>query len=87
MNLYLKDDDGKEYDIKLVNLKKTNTIKLIQVPVGEMKNSQIMQLLYQVEKTFLDRGIDNIIVVPIFGNNRFWKVSDLAVTPRGENNE
>lgn len=86
MNLYLKDDDGKEYDIKLVNLKKTNTIKLIQVPVGEMKNSQIMQLLYQVEKTFLDRGIDNIIVVPIFGNNRFWKVSDLAVTPRGENN-
>ena len=87
MNLYLKDDDGKKYDIKLVNLKKTNTIKLIQVPVGEMKNSQIMQLLYQVEKTFLDRGIDNIIVVPIFGNNRFWKVSDLAVTPRGENNE
>lgn len=87
MNLYLKDDDGKEYDIKLVNLKKTNTIKLIQVPVGEMKNSQIMQLLYQVEKTFLDRGIDNIIVVPIFGNNRFWKVSDLAVTPRGANNE
>ena len=87
MNLYLKDDDGKEYDIKLVNLKKTNTIKLIQVPVGEMKNSQIMQLLYQVEKTFLDRDIDNIIVVPIFGNNRFWKVSDLAVTPRGENNE